>query len=507
MRVEHINMECASPEVVAPYFESRVLSCYYSKLPDNKSGCFFYVAEHNCLCLLDTPYRKGDSAKSFPQIHNSEIDAAKDNSTHIAHGLPAILWTLNEYADQTLINGIFNTYVNIKSYLSIEDLYQDWLFFLQQAQQYVKHFCWDFSTNRLYWLGNIIKQIYQNQYANLSIDKILEPTSTLTTIVGIPHNLYLSFKPDTTRYQMGFCVSVLVNNLSDTENAVQENVWAAFGLSSVLINCALLQYFNKQWKQLSFTNAEAVQHYFDIVERRCQDVVLLTDISFNSEFDYKEIFQIYLNKIVPNVKKYIQCNPDFPIDMTETDKIYSYILYTDKIAYQVFRANQLYATFTAAQKNQLDMYFKRYIEYLQTQYNANEDIVKTISKREYGFCEPLRISLNINTQITDKDGNDVTLERMRESGWQIPTQEPTNNREAHWNLYQKGVTEEDKRIFEDFLTKLCHSNKKSMTTDIKNYLKLKEERGIIIRPKQINAEFEIVKLFGYPYKDKAYYNG
>lgn len=46
-----------------------------------------------------------------------------------------------------------------------------------------------------------------------------------------------------------------------------------------------------------------------------------------------------------------------------------------------------------------------------------------------------------------------------------------------------------------------------MTADIKNYLKVKEDQGIIIRPKQINAEFEIVKLFGYPYKDKAYYNG
>lgn len=428
MRVEHINMECASPEVVAPYFKSRVLSYYYSNLPDNKSGCFFYVAEHNCLCILDTPYRKGDSAKSFPQIHASEIEAAKDCSTHIAHGLPAILWTLNERDEPALINGVIETYVNTKSYLSIEDLYQDWLSFLQQTQQYVKHFCWNFSTSHIHWLGNIIKQIFQNQYANLSVENVLESSNILTSIVGISHNLYLSFVPNATRNQMGFCVSVLVDTLTDVHNALTENVWAAFGLPSVLINCAVLQYFNERWKQLSFTDVEAVQHYFDIIERRCQDVISINDISFNSDFNYKKIFQTYLDKIVPNVLKYIQCDPTYPIELSEGNNIYSYILWAEKTAFQVFIANQLYASFTREQQNQLQTFFRRYLEYLSKNYGANEELMNRINMREYGHIEPLQISFTSHIQVTDKDGNDVTLERARADGWVVPKTEIQNKK-------------------------------------------------------------------------------
>lgn len=75
-----------------------------------------------------------------------------------------------------------------------------------------------------------------------------------------------------------------------------------------------------------------------------------------------------------------------------------------------------------------------------------------------------------------------------------------------WPTYQPNVTDEDKHSFENYLRTLCSSGKRSMTADIKTYLTKKEEAGIIIRPKQQNTEWEILKQFGYPYTNKTYYN-
>jgi len=75
-----------------------------------------------------------------------------------------------------------------------------------------------------------------------------------------------------------------------------------------------------------------------------------------------------------------------------------------------------------------------------------------------------------------------------------------------WPYYAANVAEEDKQAFENQLRKICQSGKRSITTDIKSYLGLKEKQGSIIRPEQQNAEWEILRQFGYPYAEKSYYN-
>lgn len=76
-----------------------------------------------------------------------------------------------------------------------------------------------------------------------------------------------------------------------------------------------------------------------------------------------------------------------------------------------------------------------------------------------------------------------------------------------WPIYTAKASIEDKEIFEACLRKLCHSTKKSMTKDIKVFLKAMVGDGVITRPEQINTEYEWVKRFGYPRAEKTYYNG
>lgn len=74
-----------------------------------------------------------------------------------------------------------------------------------------------------------------------------------------------------------------------------------------------------------------------------------------------------------------------------------------------------------------------------------------------------------------------------------------------WPTYMPDVADEEKRVFEKVLKQLCSSHKRNTSAEIKTYLKTKEQQGIILRPKQINSEFEYLLRFGYPFKDKAYY--
>lgn len=80
------------------------------------------------------------------------------------------------------------------------------------------------------------------------------------------------------------------------------------------------------------------------------------------------------------------------------------------------------------------------------------------------------------------------------------------NEEAAWPYYTEKANLKDKEFFEKQLRKLCVSNKRSATKDLKNYLALKVSEGIIKRPTQTNDEWEILKLFGYTKAQKTYYN-
>lgn len=92
----------------------------------------------------------------------------------------------------------------------------------------------------------------------------------------------------------------------------------------------------------------------------------------------------------------------------------------------------------------------------------------------------------------------------------IPSSDTAGNQSIDssflWPSYTAKASDDDKRTFEDYLSKLCRSTKKSMTKDIKNYLAAKVGEKIISRPEQINTEYEWVKRFGYPRAQKTYYN-
>lgn len=75
-----------------------------------------------------------------------------------------------------------------------------------------------------------------------------------------------------------------------------------------------------------------------------------------------------------------------------------------------------------------------------------------------------------------------------------------------WPTYAANVKEGDKHAFENQLRTICQSGKRDLTQQIKTYLEIKEKEGTIIRPEQQNTEWEILRTFGYPFKEKSYYN-
>lgn len=76
----------------------------------------------------------------------------------------------------------------------------------------------------------------------------------------------------------------------------------------------------------------------------------------------------------------------------------------------------------------------------------------------------------------------------------------------HWPYFTKEASEDDKRTFENFLLKLCTKETKGISGEIKTFLALKAQAGIIIRPKIIDTELDILRTFGYKSPDKTYYN-
>lgn len=75
-----------------------------------------------------------------------------------------------------------------------------------------------------------------------------------------------------------------------------------------------------------------------------------------------------------------------------------------------------------------------------------------------------------------------------------------------WPTYCSQATDADKRDFEQYLSSLCSKPTKSQTSDIKLYLRLKEEQHIIIRPSQQSEEYDLICSFGYQRAKKTYYN-
>ena len=76
----------------------------------------------------------------------------------------------------------------------------------------------------------------------------------------------------------------------------------------------------------------------------------------------------------------------------------------------------------------------------------------------------------------------------------------------HWPYFTENASNDDKRIFENFLSKLCSKNIKGISGEIKLFLELKQKSNIIIRPTKTDVELDILRMFGYKAPDKTYYN-
>jgi len=75
-----------------------------------------------------------------------------------------------------------------------------------------------------------------------------------------------------------------------------------------------------------------------------------------------------------------------------------------------------------------------------------------------------------------------------------------------WPMYTAHANEGDKKVFEKYLKELCTESSRNVTAQVKSYLRMKEEEGLINRPTQITEEWRLVRKFRYPYALKTYQN-
>lgn len=77
----------------------------------------------------------------------------------------------------------------------------------------------------------------------------------------------------------------------------------------------------------------------------------------------------------------------------------------------------------------------------------------------------------------------------------------------HWPWYTSKTTDEEKKLFEENLRRICTSQRKCISLDVKAFLKTNVANGLINRPDYCMQEWEILyNFFDYPYKLKTYYN-
>lgn len=501
---------------------TRVLTPYYDSLPGSKKGCFFYIAEHDCVCLLDTPYRKDDIEGCYPAVHQSEIAAAKNNNTQLAWGFPAYLVAVMKMSGISCGDGMsesyWSEYVATRTNdddLSIRKCVGDWYRTLTALTPYIGDISSVFFSLFVYRIAENIKERITSMFpANLTLDAIFYDCDSRIRLIGESKTHIASLVPPDSKHprmQLMFPQLVLTPSAHPmiVMEVAQKNVWAAYGLVAVLIGNALKASFRNFWHAINFADLSALKLLSEALETNedieyLSPVINLQTLRFDFPFSYTDFFEEYLDTVEPVVRDCAAQDPTFPMELSEGDNIYSYILYAERTSYQVFMANQLHASFTRQQQNAIDTYFRRYLQYLEKHYGASLDFMNRVNMQEYGHIEPIQISLTTHMKVTDKDGNDVSLEHARMSGWDIPKPEQQTPVYA-WPYYTTKATDEDRHTFEDFLRSLCKSNKKSLTRDIKDYLKSKVDAGIITRPSQQNTEFEILQQFGYPYGNKAYY--
>lgn len=430
-------------DTTAKPITTRVLTPYYDSLPGGKKGCFFYIAEHDCVCLLDTPYRKDDIEGSYPAVHQSEIAAAANPDCQLAWGytayLIAVMKTTAIVPSSDIADQYWTDYVNTMpedEMPSVGEEIGNWYRSLQNISPYIGDGYAVFWDHNVYYIGEVIKHLFVRMFPEqIDLDTIFSLFSQRIVLIGQNTPLVATLvEPDSKHpcLQMLFPQLVLTKdgNPAICLEAAHKNVWAAFGFVSLLISNALKAAYYAFWRNMNFHDMSLLKKMSEalVSDHRIEylsPVINLQALRFDFPFSYTDFFEEYLDTVVPVVRDCAAQDPTFPMELSEDDNIYSYILHSEKTAYQVFMTNQLHASFTRQQQNAIETYFRRYLQYLEKQYGASEELMNRINMQEYGHIEPLQISLTTHMKITDKDGNDVSLERARMSGWDLPKQERT----------------------------------------------------------------------------------
>lgn len=439
-------------------FKSRLLSRYEPNCYDTTHPkCLFYIWETKCICALDTPYRKGDSLESAPGVHQTEIEASKDEKTQVAWGYPAFLlanWRNIpcENKKDSYNNFIEYLHATNNDRIEYEEIMKDW------RRTLVTLFESSHKTDlhSFYEVGRRIKMLFFAHAKDFSLETEIFKCESRILIVGSNRPYYAYLIPACEPAGDSLFPQLVLVPEYDTITSLQaarKNTWAAYGYIATLIQYSICAYIDEVWKNMDFVRIHEVNYWIRQLKEFKLPCVTPSKIDFKLPFSYVDLMKKYLNESVDYIRECISTNPMYPPELSEGNNIYSYIFWAEKTAFQVFVANQLYASFTREQQDQLQTFFRRYLEYLSKTYGANEEFMNRINMREYGHIEPLQISLTTHVQVTDKDGKDVTLERARTDGWVVPETE-TPNKKKNAKIYHSFASSIQNVDAEKFLTYL-----------------------------------------------------
>lgn len=529
----------------------RCVSVYRTDLHSYK-GCVFYDGEN--LCVLDTPWRK-DDVVCISEMHQREIEMAKDTSKQIAHGIPAKILTY------ILINypGYYQPHVDEKflKYLSIcgdeyveegdnfmfmtnidtEDLYLiHWADFLSIDFKNPKSGEMSLNWEAIILMASeyieaLYKKSYKSEYSDqepdadlsirvringyqdplvLSTNKLWESIRLFEKYDSLPIYSIDLLDFQTWRYYddagfykrclLGFCAytSALAIAANKMRPLTEVEAMALFAEEhDENEKNETSDTVEENFCNFNYVNSlirRPVQEGTDIDEDSLS-ILNLKSLLFTIDVPKKQLFEDYIKILSPSWKYIIAKLPTFPEALNQEEVFYSFLLLTEQSLLAISQHSILWKTLEPCQQKILSDYSLRFQAFLKSEYNANiEQIQKVLNEDFVSFMDLLAI----HPDTIDIDDPDIqtTSSQTNLSEQQTP----------HWPYYTSEATDSDKQFFEKQLKNLCTSTKRTATKYIKAYLKLKQDDKIITRPEQTNEEWEILKAFGYNKTKKAYYN-
>lgn len=170
-------------------FESRVLTEYRTDWPNGKNGCLFYVQETDCICLLDTPYRKGDNP-IVETVHQGEIEASRNEECQIAWGFPALLfaifWTgrCEKFDYRELAIDYLDVPERVLATRKVI-IYEEWTKTLQywKSSKFESEF-WSIKRS----IGDVLKELARN------FEDVNQGSSTIFDSQGEPLAVYFAYQ-------------------------------------------------------------------------------------------------------------------------------------------------------------------------------------------------------------------------------------------------------------------------------------------------------------------------